>query len=104
MAKQVYKVTGSREYLGHAPGSVFEVELEPESEARALAAGHITKSTAAPKEAAPVLTAAAQSAAQDSLTAQAAAARAAETKANAEKAAAAQKAADQAAAAKGQVS
>ncbi len=104
MSKQMYKVVGSREYLGHAPGSVFEAELAPESESRAIAAGHLSKSTAQAKEAEPVLTAAAQAAAQDSLTAQVAATKAAEAKASAEKAAADQKAADQAAAAKGPVS
>ncbi len=60
MAKQTYKVIGTSEYYGHAPGSVFEAELEPESEARAIAVGHITKSSASPKEADPVLTPAAQ--------------------------------------------
>ncbi len=60
MAKQSYKVSGTREYMGHAPGSVFEADLEPESEARAVAAGHIQRSTAAVKEADPVLSAAAQ--------------------------------------------
>ncbi len=65
MAKQTYKVVGTSEYLGHAPGSVFEAELEPESEARALAVGHIAKSSAAPKEADPVLTPAAEVAAEE---------------------------------------
>ena len=65
MAKQSYKVVGTREYLGHAPGSVFEADIEPESEARAIAAGHITKSTAAAKEADPVLTPAAQASAEE---------------------------------------
>lgn len=99
MAKQTYKVVGPREYLGHAPGSVFEDELEPESEARAIAAGHIAVSKAQPKEVEPTLTPAAQAAAQDALTARAAADKAAATKAAADQAAADQKAADEAAAA-----
>ncbi len=65
MSKQSYKVVGTSEYLGHAPGSVFEADIEPESEARALAAGHIAKSTASPKEADPVLTPAAEVAAEE---------------------------------------
>jgi len=65
VSKTTYKVVGTREYLGHAPGSVFEADIEPESEARAIAAGHIAKSTAATKEADPVLTPAAAASAEE---------------------------------------
>ncbi len=51
MAKQNYKVVGSREVDGHAPGSVFSADIEPEREQRLVDAGHLAKSTAEPKEA-----------------------------------------------------
>ena len=60
MAKQTYKV-GPKEYLGNPPGSVVELDLPEDQEARALAAGHLAKSSAQPKLADPVLTAAAAS-------------------------------------------
>ncbi len=60
MAKQTYKV-GPKEYLGNPPGSVVELDLPEDQEARALAAGHLSKSTATPKLAEPVLTPAAAS-------------------------------------------
>ena len=64
MAKQTYKV-GPKEYLGHAPGSVVELDLPADQEARALEAGHLAKSTAAPKQAEPIITPAAAAAAAD---------------------------------------
>jgi hypothetical protein len=38
-----YKVTGTQPVLGHAPGSTFEDDLEPDLEARMLARGSLTK-------------------------------------------------------------
>ena len=44
----VYRVTGSLPYLGHKPGEVFEADLEPNQERRALERGAIAKSKAKP--------------------------------------------------------
>lgn len=41
MAK--YRVTGPKSYLGHAPDSVFETNLDADQEARAIARGAIEK-------------------------------------------------------------
>lgn len=38
----VYKVTGSRPYRGHEPGTVFEACLAPGPEQRAICRGDIT--------------------------------------------------------------
>lgn len=43
-----YKVTGQLPYLGHPPGEVFEADLEPNMERRALQRGAIAKSKAKP--------------------------------------------------------
>lgn len=43
-----YKVTGALPYRGHKHGEVFEADLEPNAERRALARGAIAKSTAKP--------------------------------------------------------
>lgn len=45
-----YKVTGSVAFQGHRPGEVFEAELTPEQERRALERGSISKSRAKPTE------------------------------------------------------
>lgn len=37
----VYRVTGSRAYRGHEPGTEFWARLEPRAESRALARGAI---------------------------------------------------------------
>ena len=55
-----YKVAGSNEVLGHAPGSVFEVYLEEEQERTLLESGALSKSTAELSEAEPVKTPAAR--------------------------------------------
>lgn len=63
MAK--YRVVGSQEVLGHAPGSAFELELTQEQEAFYVDAGHLAKAPAntKPSEADPVVTPAAEAAA-----------------------------------------
>ena len=37
-----YRVRGRRAYREHPPGSIFEAELEPDAEARAIERGDIT--------------------------------------------------------------
>lgn len=37
----VYRVTGKRQYRGHAPGVVFEAVLDPAVEGRAISRGDI---------------------------------------------------------------
>lgn len=59
---QKYKVSGSVEVLGHAPGSVFEAFIPEEQEAQLLESGALSKSTAALKEEEPRVTAAARAA------------------------------------------
>lgn len=41
MTYGVYRVTGRREYRGHAPGTLFEALLDPAVEQRAVARGDI---------------------------------------------------------------
>lgn len=37
----IYRVTGSRAYREHPPGTTFEADLEPAAEARAIGRGDI---------------------------------------------------------------
>ena len=43
-----YEVTGSRPYLGHKPGEVFEAELDENQERRAIEGGAIKKTQRKP--------------------------------------------------------
>ncbi len=74
MAKQNYKVVSAREVDGHAPGSVFSADIDPEREQRLIDAGHLVKSTAEVKEADSSPTAAMAVAEQDAANAAARAA------------------------------
>ena len=38
-----YQVTGIQSVLGHAPGSIFETDIEPAQEARLLASGALLR-------------------------------------------------------------
>lgn len=69
MAEQTWKVTGPNEYLGHAPGSIFEEDIPEEQAARAVEAGHISTSRATNLvETEPVKTEAALQAERDAIT------------------------------------
>lgn len=51
MSKTRYTVTGPYAFGDHQPGDVFEEELDPELEARAIERGSITKTADVKKEA-----------------------------------------------------